>query len=478
MSSDWRPAFRRVPAGVLQFRGGAASSALFLTDGFSTKDERNNQVFTAISLLSVQDFQIQTGGFSAEYGNIRSGLINVVTREGSPKKYNIGMQARVSPPTKKYFGMSPNDPNWSWVRPFLDNAVAWTGTTNGKWDPWTQAEYVSFGGWNAVSKALLTDNDPTNDLTPQAAQELWRWQHRKNFDVTKPDYDGDFVFGGPVPGGDDLGNLRFYASFRGSRTEYAIPLSRDYYGDYAGTMKITSDLSKTMKLMVEGTVSRSEGVDNQQTGAYGAFSTPATEANSLNQVSYINCRLFTTDYWAPNSVNRQILGVKLSQVLSPTTFYEVLAQRFSSQYSTNPGSIRDTARLYKFGNSYYVDKAPFGFFPNPGIYSLTGIDGMRMAVGMSNARDSSKLASYLVKFDLVSQVDRYDELKGGFEFAYTDNAVNYGSVDIVLPTGRSTSKWNTYPTRLEAYVKDKLEFEGMIVDAGLRFAMSHAGGES
>jgi len=31
--------------------------------------------------------------------------------------------------------------------------------------------------------------------------------------------------------------------------------------------------------------------------------------------------------------------------------------------------------------------------------------------------------------------------------------------------------------RLEAYLKDKLEFEGMIVDAGVRLAMSHAGGE-
>jgi hypothetical protein len=100
-----------------------------------------------------------------------------------------------------------------------------------------------------------------------------------------------------------------------------------------------------------------------------------------------------------------------------------------------------------------------------------------MGVGMSNARDSSKITTYTVKFDLTSQLDRFNEFKGGIEFAYTDNAVNYGSVDMVLATGRSLSNWHTYPTRLEAYVKDKLEFEGMIVDAGLRFAMSHAGGQ-
>ena len=466
-------------AGVqgLTIRGGGSEQTAFMADGLTMRDERNNQPYTAISLLAVQEFQIQTGGFSAEYGNIRSGVINVVTKEGSPKKYNVGMQARMSPPTRKYFGIAPNDPSSYWVRPFLDNTVAWTGTNNGKWDPWTQEQYAVFGGWNAISQSLLSDNDPTNDLTPAAAQEVWKWQHRKSFDIAKPDYDIDFGLGGPVPGGEGLGNLRFYASFRSQNTQFAVPLSRDGYSDYSTTLKVTSDLSNTMKLMVEGTVGRNESVDINQTGTYGSFSSAATEGSVMNRVSYIDTRLFTTDYWAPNSVNRQIIGAKLTHLLSPTTFYEVVAQRFASQYSTNPGRTRDTSRVYKFGNSYYLDEAPFGFFPTPGVTSLTGIEGMRMGVGMSNARDSSKITTYTLKFDLTSQLDRFNEFKGGIEFAYTDNAVNYGSVDMVLATGRSLSNWHTYPTRLEAYVKDKLEFEGMIVDAGLRFAMSHAGGE-
>lgn len=466
-------------AGVqgLTIRGGGSDQTAFVANGFVLRDERNNQPYTAVSLLAVQEVQIQTGGFSAEFGNIRSGVINVVTKEGSPKRYNVGMQARISPPTRKYFGIAPNDPNSYWVRPFLDDAVAWTGTTNGNWDPWMQEQYAPFVGWNSISKALMSDNDPNNDLTPYAAQQVWKFQHRKDFNITKPDFDLDLGFGGPVPGGEALGDLRFYASFRSTHNMYAVPLSRNYYSDYSGSVKVTSDLTKTMKLFVEGMVGRNEAVDNQQTGVYGSFGSAASLGASMNRVSYIDTRLFTTDYWAPNSVNRQNLGIKLTHVLSPTTFYEVLAQRFSSQYSTNPGRMRDTSRTYKFGNNYYIDEAPFGFYPNPGTWSLSGIDGMRMAVGMSNARDSSKVASYLLKFDIVSQIDRYNELKGGVEFAYTDNAVNYGSVDLVLPSGRSTSKWQTYPTRLEAYVKDKLEFEGMVVDAGVRFAMSHAGGE-
>jgi outer membrane receptor protein involved in Fe transport len=466
-------------AGVqgLTIRGGDANQTVFMADGLTMRDERNNQPYTAISLLAVQEFQIQTGGFSAEYGNIRSGVINVVTKEGNTKKYTVGVQTRYSPPTKKYFGMAPNDPNSYWVRPFLDPTVAFTGTTNGKWDQWTREQYAAFGGWNAVSASLLTDNNPTNDLTPGAAQDVWKWQHRKSFDITKPDYDLDVGIGGPVPGGEYLGNLRFYASFRSQNNQFAVPLSRDGYSDYSTTLKVTSDLSKTMKLMVEATVGRNESVDINQTGVYGSFGSAASEGDNMNRVSYIDTRLFVNDYWAPNSVNRQIVGAKLSHVLSPTTFYEVSAQAFSSQYSTNPGKTRDTSRVYKFGNSYYLDEAPFGFFPTPSVTSATGIDGMRMGIGMSNARDSSKITSYQLKFDITSQLDRFNEFKGGFEFGYTDNRVNYGSVDLVLATGRTLSTWHTFPVRMEAYVKDKLEFEGMIVDAGVRVAMSHAGGD-
>jgi hypothetical protein len=462
----------------LTVRGGDPNQTAFVVNGITFRDERDNTPYTGISLLAVQDFQIQTGGFSAEYGQIRSGLVNVVTKEGSPVKYNVGAILRLSPPTKKYFGMKPNEFDSYWIRPFLDEDVCWTGTTNGKWDPWTQAQYRPFEGWNAVSQKLVANDDPNDDLTPEAARRVFLWQHRKSFDITKPDVDFDVGLGGPFPMvSDQLGRLRFFASFRYTNTQYAIPLSRDGVTDYSGSVKITSDIAQGMKLMIEGTLGRNEAVDRNQTGVYGSFTSPASIGAAMNRVSFIDTRLFTYDYWAPNSVDRNVVGAKFTHVLNPTTFYEVVAQRFSSRYSTNPGRTRDTSRVYKFGNNYYLDEAPFGFFGNPGNYSTTGIDGMRMAIGMSNARDSSRVTSYTIKFDIVSQLDRYNEVKGGIELAYTDNAVNYGSVDVVLPSGRSISKWQTYPRRVEAYVKDKLEFEGMILDAGIRAALSHAGGD-
>jgi hypothetical protein len=469
-------------AGVqgLTIRGGGSDQTAFVVDGLTLRDERNNQPYTAISLLAVQDIQVQTGGFNAEYGNIRSGNINVVTKEGSAMRYNVGAIVRYSPPSRKYFGMAPNDPNSYWIRPYLDDAVAWTGTSNGAWDQWTQSQYVSFGGWNAVAQKTLSDPNPANHLTPEAAQEIWKWQHRKNFNVTKPDMDVDLGFSGPFPApsiNEMFGNLRFYASYRSSSTQYMIPLSRDGVTDYSFSLKLTSDLGPGMKLMLEGLSGRNTATDINNSGVYGSFGSALSIADALTQVSYIDTRTFSSDYWGPNQVDRTLVGAKFTHVLSQQTFYEVSLQRFSSKYSTNPGRSRDTSRVYGFGNGYYLDEAPFGFTPNPLGYSLNGIDGMRMAVGMSNARDTSKLATYTIRGDLASQLDRYNEVKTGFEFAYTDNDVNYGSVDVALPVGRSSSHWTSTPMRFEAYIQDKLEFEGMIANIGVRYQMSYAGGQ-
>jgi hypothetical protein len=34
---------------------------------------------------------LKEGGFNAEYGQVRSGIVNVVTREGSKKEYSEGL---------------------------------------------------------------------------------------------------------------------------------------------------------------------------------------------------------------------------------------------------------------------------------------------------------------------------------------------------------------------------------------------------
>lgn len=479
----------------LTIRGSDSDQLAFVVNGVTLRDERNNTPYTGISFTSIEEVQIQTGGFNAEYGNIRSGLVNVVTREGGKDKYTVSFLGRYSPATKKYFGNPPHHPNSYWIRPYIDPNVAWTGTDNGAWDEWTQRQYQEFrGGWNRVSESLLADADPTNDLTPEQAQRLFLWQHRRELSVQDFDYDVDFSIAGPVPGGEALGNLRFAGSYRETREMYFIPLSDDAYRDYTYQFKLTSDIKQGMKLSVEGLLGRQTGTNSSRAGGPGLFRSPSSIADDIDfrsGASFLDSRVFATDYWNPSKIKHNMIGAKLTHVLSPQTFYEVTASRVEFSYDTNPGQPRyyysidengnitgfssntDTSKGVFIGSAFF-DMAPFGYFSG----TSSGIGStMNMGLGFSNSRDSSKLATYNLKFDLASQFDKYNYLKAGVEFTYTENNVNYALVEPSLPSNNAKSVWDTRPIRAAVYLQDKLEFEGMIANLGLRLDYSDPSGD-
>ncbi|MBN2571014.1 MAG: TonB-dependent receptor, partial [Ignavibacteriales bacterium] len=458
----------------LIIRGGGTDQTAVLLNGISMKNERTNTPYLGgISYTSVKEVQVQTGGFTAEYGDMRSGLVKVVTKEGDKDKYDFTVFSRYRPVGPKHFGDSPNNPNSFWLRPFLDDEVCWTGTQN--WDEYTQRQYISFDGWNAVSEALLKDDDPNNDLTPEECQRLYLWQQRKNLDIHLPDYDLDMSFGGPVPGLQSLGNLRFFTSFKKTRSQYLIPLNTDSYQNYSINGKLTADITSTMKLMVEGLYGKEWGTADNNSGLYGIFKTSSEIASALDygETNYGDARMYTTDYWAPSEVYRFSLGGKFTHAVNERTFYEIVFSRYAEDYSTNPGRLRDTNKVYLFGNNYWVDEAPFGFYEDPS----TGIVRLRMGVGMSNSRDSSFIQKYQIKGDITSQLDDINQFKAGIEFIYVKNEMNYATYDKVLPSGNYHNEYTTTPIRGALYLQDKLEFEGMIANIGIRFDYSDPGGE-
>ncbi|MEX2364793.1 MAG: TonB-dependent receptor, partial [Balneolaceae bacterium] len=475
-------------AGVegLSIRGSGTNEVSFNLNGFSLRSERSNIPFTGISVTSIENVQVQTGGFNAEYGDVRSGLINVTSREGQRDRYTLDGIVRYTPAQAKNIGQDVNDPNSYWLRPYLDDDVAWTGTSNGEWnengewtggawDSYTQDEYPSFEGWNAISQRTLADNDPNdletyqNDLTPEAAQQAFIWQHRKDMAIQEPDYEIDLTLGGPVPFvSSKLGDLRFSTSFRETQTMYFIPLSEDRYKQTTFQTKVTSNVAPGMKFSVEGLYSKQTGTGERQDGAPGFFASPSGIAGSMNRVSFIDTRIFASDYWAPTEQVVANIGAQFTHTLNNSTFYEVKVNNFFENYSTNPGAYRDTSEVVNIGGVSF-DEAPFGFYDasSEGIAS-----GMRMGVGMSTSRDSSKLSTLTAKATITSQLDRYNEVKAGIEFIRTNSQINYGSFDKALQQGRTRSVWGTTPIRLSAFLQDKLEFGGMIANVGLRLTYS------
>jgi hypothetical protein len=462
-------------AGVqgLAVRGGASDEVSFSVNGLTLRDDRDKTAFTAVSITSISEIQVQTGGFNAEFGDVQSGIVNVVTKEGNQNNYEVDVFYRHDSPENKHFGPRPNHPNNYWMRPFLDPEVAFTGTSS--WDPWTRRQYPSFAGWNAASATSLSDPDITKHFTPTGGQQIFLWQHRKDFAIQQPDYVFDGGFGGPVPFvSRALGNARFWASYRRQQSMYMFPLSEDRYSTDLASLKVTSDIRKGMKFSMEGFLSNESGTNDNNVGQPGTFISAAGIASAtVSRNSFGDSRIFSSDYFAPTSVKRFMIGGKLTHTLSARSFYEVSGSFYSTEYSTNPGRLRDSTILRTFG-TYEVDEAPFGFYP---LSSIGVGSGMRMGIGMSNSRDSSQVGTLSIRSDFTSQLNRYNQIKFGAQYVQIFSNVNYGSVDIALPSGRTFSIWDNAPIRAAAYLQNKFEYEGIVANIGMRFDYSNANTE-
>ncbi|MCK5087775.1 MAG: TonB-dependent receptor [Melioribacteraceae bacterium] len=452
-------------------RGGSSNQTILMVDGLSQNDERSNIPYTAVSLSSIKEVQIQTGGFNAEYGNVRSGLVNIITKEGGNKKYSGTITFRVSPAQSKHFGHSIYDPNSYFNRPYLDPDVAWTGTNNGAWDQYTQGQYYIFEGWNAVSERTLQDKDPTNDLTPQGAQRLFQWQRRRQGDIEKPDYIVDLGFGGPFPFvGDMLGNLRFYISYFKEQNMFVFPLSRDNYGSNHTQLKFNSEINPSMKLLFTGLYGEVHSVSpySWKTTPTGRVLNSVYEVANLTNSSSGNSVLYMPGYYSPSSIYRTFLNAKFLHVLSPVTYYEVRLQYKINNYSTYQMSDRDITKNYEPVPGYFTDEAPYGYWG----FQDNAIDGMSMGGWMNLGRDATSNSTTSLSFDITSQINQQNHVKAGIIFDYNDFDIESGTYSPSMTTWTRDMVYRIFPFRVGAYIQDKLEFEGFIMNVGLRFDYS------
>ncbi len=74
-------------AGVVDghFRGGRLGEVAYMIDGIPVNDPFNNSAGIEVENSSIQELEVISGTFNAEYGQAMSGVVNIVTREGSQK---------------------------------------------------------------------------------------------------------------------------------------------------------------------------------------------------------------------------------------------------------------------------------------------------------------------------------------------------------------------------------------------------------
>ena len=463
----------------INIRGGGPEGVLVQVNGITLRDPRDQSIDLQLPLSSLKEVSIERGGFNAEYGQVQSGIVNVITREGKKDSYSARFQFRVNPPQEKYW-LAPgvtdlNNPMSYALRPFFDPAVAWTGTgtsvEDGGWDYYTRSKYPAFQGWDAISQQL---NAQGVNLTPAAAQRAFEYEIRKKQPNNQPDFDIDAGFGGPVPFvSDALGNLRFYASYKGSRTMLIWPLARPDYRFNEATLQLNTDITPSMKL--------------QFYGLYGDQLTERANWSSTNlelpidvlsnglvmghQSSVDLIQLYSDFYFVPANIWHNHFSAKFTHTLNSSTFYEVSVQNTYYNYTLTPGALRDTTQKVELVPGFYEDSNPFGYYPydNNGILINGGQNFAR-------SRDYTHVNSTEIKADLVSQVNFENLVKFGISFSYNDLNFDYGIVSSQTSGDdyASRTQMRVFPYRGAIYLQDKLEAKEFTLNAGLRLDYADA----
>jgi len=498
----------------LVVRGYGGNQIAFLLDGMNLADPRTNAPFTGVSFTAVEEVQAQTGGFTAEYGNVRSGLINVVMKEPRTNRYTVDLILRYAPPQDKTFDGTPNDADAFWIRPYFDPAVAMIGT-DAAWDDWTENQFPDFEGWQAAAAAYPANNDddPSNDVTPQQLQKAYEWMVRKNNSIDDPDYQIDGTITGPVPGiAPYLGNLRFLVSHRRTQTAFVIPQRRRAYRDYTTQAKVVSDITAGAKLELVGLWSKRKGLVRPVSIADGATADMvdgSTPVYPWDGRSYLENMIFAggegiEDHVAraalygdwvinPMNIDYTLYGAKLTHALTPNTFYEVQVQRVQTDYLTGHIPVRNPDPIVcvtpeaeirpiddpacQAPNVIRLNEAPFGY-ESKGMQDGLSSNGLRIGGHGGVAYDTSKVSRWVFGASLTSQLNRYLQVKGGFELHLSDYNMNYGEEDpFFVHHANPKYRWHRKPQQGAVYLQSKLEFKGLIANLGVRLDYFNPSGE-
>ncbi|MBN1892894.1 TonB-dependent receptor, partial [bacterium] len=421
------PGITRDPGGELEVRRGSLDQISFLIDGIRARNPLDFEPYTNINLSSIQELEIITGGFNAEYGEAQSGVFNIVTKEGSGR-LSGSSEFRWTPPGKYHWGTALYD--YSTTR-YWEN----THARHLEWWIDNPDQWIDSNG--------MYGNDARCIWTPEQAYQDYMNTHQPLTDYTnRSGYQGEIALGGPAI----LKGLYFFTSMR-YRT--APPITGNSYRKMGtwldGTAKLTYRLNERIRLMASGFYGR----ENTNTGMEWMELTTGL-AGKYTYWDYAG--------YPENRIDGQTL--KMTHVLSKSTYYEIYADRifrYRSQ-STFPGDEGgwETGTVTE-DRLRAVDESGT---PVPGAY------GNR--IGLHNTgyfyRGKDRITDWTLSGDLISQINKKWQFKGGFDFTY-----------YVIDRFQEAKAWAIvekdvyYPWEGDIYFQNKLEFEGLIMNLGLRY---------
>ncbi|MFO8182656.1 MAG: TonB-dependent receptor [Candidatus Aegiribacteria sp.] len=411
-----------VSRGGLHVRGGRSGEVTYVIDGVAQIDPTSRSFTSSVPMSGVAETSLITGGFGAEYGNAQSGVVNIVTREGG----------------SRYTG-----------------SLDWNGNNFQKMglaDDWT---------WGGTS-----EEEPTE----------WRWANVTPFAEARFNVEG--TLGGPEPftsyllpaiGLDIPGDMNMFFSGEwletggGQDGRYGYGFN-DWVERWTGNLKLTYRPNPRTKVNLTGYY-----MDEMY--GYGPWDW------SRYEVPYIDTDPESSTYgdtlaWGENilygcpTVFREnySFGAGLTQTLSDATFMEIKLNQYQTEMTyriyNDPDDPNTTTEFYgeDFTWDDWQDVTPTRNLDFDGFYRA----GRHRS---SWAETRSTISTF--RSDITSQVNQEHQLKAGLEGSYYDVFDYY--IDTASGGNIYAGRYHVFPNAGAAYIQDKMEYRGMIVNAGLRF---------
>ncbi|MDD5582500.1 MAG: TonB-dependent receptor [Candidatus Marinimicrobia bacterium] len=427
------------------FRGGRLGESQYILGGGAIVNPLNNSRAFKPMVTGLEQVEVYTSGFSAEYGNAQSGVINMVAKEGQ-NTWESRLEFSSTIPYYKSW-LESKDDNGEYIydggSPYCVEALDFFSILADD-DEWLKENPTQPGralydpGYGFGPRYLpLRVTWPPNPLSykdsiqiARLGQIQWYQAIRKvgmEYDE-KPDYRLDVSTGGPI-----AENLRMFIALRQDVTQPIILMTTpDINRQVMSSLVYLPNKKNKFKF----TLTLDQSFENYFSSSWRDWLFDPTLSGSRR-----------------NYLNAQYGGL-WTYVVSQSTFMDLKVSLLTTSFTEDMDLLREDEYTSEYRNrSNWTD--------------YTAPSNHRVGI-IYNYTRNEQTQTYQLNYSINSQVNRNNFVKTGIQFAYynvnVDNLLNrYGEADV-----RSLD-FNVNPYEGALYIQDKMEFEGLIANIGLRW---------
>lgn|GEM_PF-169604 len=483
---------------TMSIRGGRRSEVAYFVDGFSQQDPQSGLSTTQINQNTIEEVSITTGGFNAEYGWISSGVINVTTKEGS-SKYSGTIELLTDNITARSYDYNVYAGDFSGPVPGFEEKMTFfvsgerrylgdrqpRSTTEDRFNYTKEYEIDPVTGDTLGFRMVV---DGTREL-PSNRLSGYSWQGKLNWNITNS---MKLKFG-VLGSHDDWSEYQHSFYFNRNHVPRYVDLNNSLYGKLVYNVNPKTFFTAAVNYFMTDR-ERGDGVHFDDIWSYSR-----PDAN------------FTFDetilFWSGDNPNTP--SARDHQLMWDTTYgYGYIAVETGDTLEdgtpvTRDVVVRDDRGFVRNGRYREDVDSALAVAGNPWVSDLIARDedGVMYADEGWVWEDYRKRRSsyYGFQADITSQVHRNHEVKAGIDYqyhtlryyrhlfphaAFKDSVVDgvwydHGGFDDVDHFGYdifgnesdTLSEGNEarHPYNFAAYLQDKFEWEGLVVNAGLRF---------